>query len=199
MRQGFRINVLSHCWITKAFLPKMIDANRGHLVTVSSTAGYAAMAGLADYSAATFALVRKLAQCPRAGPCAITASASAPTQTVIRARRPARRHRGTHLRTSSTLACLAPPQVGFSESLRAELRRRNKTGVTVSCVSPRLVSAEPAPFSLVAPSTWPHYAGLGGVTAEYAPPHACGVPTHRTLSPRTHTCIHTCGCVCACV
>ena len=64
MRQGFRINVLSHCWITKAFLPKMIDANRGHLVTVSSTAGYAAMAGLADYSAATFALVRTLAQMP---------------------------------------------------------------------------------------------------------------------------------------
>jgi all-trans-retinol dehydrogenase (NAD+) len=32
------VNVLSHFWTIKAFLPAMISSNRGHIVTVGTTA-----------------------------------------------------------------------------------------------------------------------------------------------------------------
>ncbi|MDR1108800.1 MAG: SDR family oxidoreductase [Spirochaetaceae bacterium] len=49
------VNVLSHFWTVRAFLPAMIARNSGHLVTVSSAAGLIGVRGLADYSASKFA------------------------------------------------------------------------------------------------------------------------------------------------
>ncbi|MDR2630817.1 MAG: SDR family oxidoreductase [Spirochaetaceae bacterium] len=49
------VNVLSHFWTCKAFLPSMIARNTGHLVTVSSAAGLIGVRSLADYSASKFA------------------------------------------------------------------------------------------------------------------------------------------------
>ncbi len=50
------INVLSNFWTVKAFLPGMIERDRGHIVTVSSAAGIIGVTGLADYSASKFAV-----------------------------------------------------------------------------------------------------------------------------------------------
>ncbi len=50
------INVLSNFWTLKAFLPAMIESDRGHVVTVSSAAGIIGVTGLADYSASKFAV-----------------------------------------------------------------------------------------------------------------------------------------------
>jgi len=50
------VNVHSSFWTVKAFLPGMIERGRGHLVTVSSAAGIVGVTGLADYSAAKFAV-----------------------------------------------------------------------------------------------------------------------------------------------
>ena len=41
----------------KAFLPKMIEKNHGHLVTIASMAGKFGSAGLCDYCASKFAVV----------------------------------------------------------------------------------------------------------------------------------------------
>ncbi|XP_075406798.1 epidermal retinol dehydrogenase 2 [Tenrec ecaudatus] len=49
------INTLSHFWTYKAFLPAMIEANRGHLVCISSAAGLFGCTRLTDYSASKFA------------------------------------------------------------------------------------------------------------------------------------------------
>lgn len=39
IRMIFEINVLAHFWMFEAFLPKMIEKNRGHVVALSSMAG----------------------------------------------------------------------------------------------------------------------------------------------------------------
>lgn len=49
------VNTLALFWTTKAFLPGMIENNRGHLVTISSAAGISGTPGLADYCASKFA------------------------------------------------------------------------------------------------------------------------------------------------
>ena len=53
----FAVNTLSLFWVTKAFLPAMIERNRGHVVTIASAAGIIGVAKLADYSASKFAAV----------------------------------------------------------------------------------------------------------------------------------------------
>lgn len=50
-----QINCISHFWTTKAFLPKMVQRNFGHLVTVSSAGGLLPINGLSDYCASKFA------------------------------------------------------------------------------------------------------------------------------------------------
>jgi all-trans-retinol dehydrogenase (NAD+) len=47
----FDINVLALFWTCKAFLPAMIERNRGHVVTIASASGLIGVARLADYSA----------------------------------------------------------------------------------------------------------------------------------------------------
>ncbi|QQO10598.1 SDR family oxidoreductase [Breznakiella homolactica] len=49
------VNVSPLFWTCKAFLPGMIERNRGHIVTISSAAGIIGVRGLADYSASKFA------------------------------------------------------------------------------------------------------------------------------------------------
>ncbi|MDR0909052.1 MAG: SDR family oxidoreductase [Spirochaetaceae bacterium] len=51
-----QVNTMAHFWTCKAFLPGMIAANSGHLVTISSAAGIIGVKGLADYSASKFAV-----------------------------------------------------------------------------------------------------------------------------------------------
>jgi all-trans-retinol dehydrogenase (NAD+) len=49
------VNVLAHFWTVKAFLPNMIEASSGHIVTIASAGGIVGAAGLVDYSASKFA------------------------------------------------------------------------------------------------------------------------------------------------
>ena len=51
------VNIIAHFWTAKAFLPDMIAANHGHIVTIASAAGWIGVAGLADYCASKFAAV----------------------------------------------------------------------------------------------------------------------------------------------
>ena len=53
----FAVNALAPIWATRAFLPRMISAGRGHIVTVSSLAGFAGTARLVDYCASKHAAV----------------------------------------------------------------------------------------------------------------------------------------------
>ena len=47
----FRVNLFSH-WITiKEFLPAMLDAKKGHIVSIASMASYFSGCGLVDYAA----------------------------------------------------------------------------------------------------------------------------------------------------
>lgn len=57
IRRTFDVNVLALFWVTKAFLPAMLAANSGHLVTVASAAGLVGVARQTDYSASKHAAV----------------------------------------------------------------------------------------------------------------------------------------------
>lgn len=49
------VNTLALFWTVKAFLPDMIEANSGHIVTISSAAGMVGATRLTDYNASKFA------------------------------------------------------------------------------------------------------------------------------------------------
>jgi all-trans-retinol dehydrogenase (NAD+) len=51
------VNVMSHFWTVKAFLPGMMQRNHGHIVSVASAAGLFGAVDLADYCASKFAAV----------------------------------------------------------------------------------------------------------------------------------------------
>ncbi|KAI1294219.1 Short-chain dehydrogenase/reductase family 16C member 6 [Halotydeus destructor] len=55
--QTFHVNVISHFWTIKAFLPGMVQLQQGHLVSIASMAGIFGTAGLTDYSASKFAAI----------------------------------------------------------------------------------------------------------------------------------------------
>lgn len=51
LRKIFGVNVMSLWFTTQQFLPRMIQLNKGHVVTVASIASFVALATAADYSA----------------------------------------------------------------------------------------------------------------------------------------------------
>ncbi|HPR63980.1 MAG TPA: SDR family oxidoreductase [Thermoanaerobaculia bacterium] len=57
IQKTMEVNSLAHFWTVKAFLPSMIEADGGHIVTIASAAGLMGVARLADYSSSKFANV----------------------------------------------------------------------------------------------------------------------------------------------
>ncbi|KAK3800924.1 hypothetical protein RRG08_060269 [Elysia crispata] len=55
MVKTMEVNSISHFWTVKAFLPAMLQRNRGHVVTISSSAGLFGASGLVDYCSSKFA------------------------------------------------------------------------------------------------------------------------------------------------
>jgi all-trans-retinol dehydrogenase (NAD+) len=55
LRRTMEVNALAHFWTVKAFLPDMVRANSGHIVTIASAGGIVGSAGLVDYAASKFA------------------------------------------------------------------------------------------------------------------------------------------------
>ncbi|GFT12711.1 hypothetical protein NPIL_598441 [Nephila pilipes] len=51
------VNSLAHFWTCKAFLPGMIQSNKGHIVSIASLAGISGLPNLTDYCASKFAAV----------------------------------------------------------------------------------------------------------------------------------------------
>ncbi|OXA56961.1 Epidermal retinol dehydrogenase 2 [Folsomia candida] len=52
----FSVNILSHIWVIKQFLPKMLEVNKGHLVSVCSAAGLLPTRNLVSYSSTKHAV-----------------------------------------------------------------------------------------------------------------------------------------------
>ncbi|OTF77687.1 hypothetical protein BLA29_000927 [Euroglyphus maynei] len=57
IQKTMMVNVISHFFIIRAFLPKMIERKSGHIVTIASLAGELGAAMLTDYCASKFAAV----------------------------------------------------------------------------------------------------------------------------------------------
>ena len=55
MSLTMKVNIEAHFWTVKAVLPKMMEANHGHIVTVASIAGMVGVPGLGDYCASKHA------------------------------------------------------------------------------------------------------------------------------------------------
>ncbi|WP_458780454.1 SDR family oxidoreductase [Arthrobacter sp. D3-16] len=55
IERTFDVNVLALYWVTRAFLPGMVDRGRGTVVTIASAAGLVGVARQTDYSASKFA------------------------------------------------------------------------------------------------------------------------------------------------
>ncbi|GGC87840.1 putative short chain dehydrogenase/reductase [Tersicoccus solisilvae] len=57
IERTFDVNVLALFWVTRAFLPGMIDRRRGTVVTIASAAGLVGVARQTDYSASKWAAI----------------------------------------------------------------------------------------------------------------------------------------------
>lgn len=57
IERTFQVNTLALFWTAKAFLPGMLERDRGHLVTIASAAGLAGTSKLTDYCSSKFAAV----------------------------------------------------------------------------------------------------------------------------------------------
>lgn len=55
IERTIKVNTLALFWVTRAFLPGMIERRRGTVVTISSAAGLVGVAKQTDYSASKFA------------------------------------------------------------------------------------------------------------------------------------------------
>lgn len=74
VEKTFSVNVLSHFWILREFLPHMVQTNRGHIVTVCSIGGLKGNRYMVPYHGSKFAvhgylesLKEELAHCPNSG------------------------------------------------------------------------------------------------------------------------------------
>ncbi|NXO76292.1 RDHE2 dehydrogenase, partial [Sitta europaea] len=57
VEKTMEVNTMAHFWTYKAFLPAMIAANHGHLVSIASCAGLCGTSQLSDYCASKFAAI----------------------------------------------------------------------------------------------------------------------------------------------
>ncbi|KAL8182113.1 UNVERIFIED_CONTAM: hypothetical protein K2H54_044328 [Gekko kuhli] len=57
IEKTMEVNTMANIWTCKAFLPAMMAANHGHLVTIASAAGLVGTSGLTDYCTSKFAAV----------------------------------------------------------------------------------------------------------------------------------------------
>ena len=57
LRHTLDVNLLAHYWTLHAFLPPMLDARKGHIVSVASLASFVATPGLGPYAASKAALL----------------------------------------------------------------------------------------------------------------------------------------------
>lgn len=57
IKSTYNINIISHYWTVKAFLPHMMKHNHGHIVTVGSVTGMLGTYGCSDYSATKYACI----------------------------------------------------------------------------------------------------------------------------------------------
>ena len=57
IEKSFGVNALSLFWMTRAFLPGMIERGRGHVVTIASAGGLLGVPGLTDYCATKWAAI----------------------------------------------------------------------------------------------------------------------------------------------
>ncbi len=55
IQRTIEVNTLAHFWTVRAFLPQMIEAGTGHIVTIASAASIVGVAGLADYCTSKWA------------------------------------------------------------------------------------------------------------------------------------------------
>lgn len=53
----FQVNVISHFWTVRSFLPGMLERNHGQVITIASAAGTTGVAKQCDYSASKWAAV----------------------------------------------------------------------------------------------------------------------------------------------
>jgi all-trans-retinol dehydrogenase (NAD+) len=56
IRKTFDINILGYFWTIRAFLPRMLERNSGHLAAISSIGGHFGQSFSTDYSASKFAV-----------------------------------------------------------------------------------------------------------------------------------------------
>ena len=57
IERTFGVNALAPIWTTRAFLPAMIERDRGHIVTIASAAGLIGAPKMTDYAASKHAVV----------------------------------------------------------------------------------------------------------------------------------------------
>ncbi|NXR87712.1 RDHE2 dehydrogenase, partial [Hypocryptadius cinnamomeus] len=57
VEKTMEVNTMAHFWTYKAFLPAMIAANHGHLVSIASAAGLCGCSQASDYCASKFAAI----------------------------------------------------------------------------------------------------------------------------------------------
>ena len=57
VQRTLRVNIAALFWTSRAFLPAMIEAGAGHVVTMASAGGLIGVSGLSDYCASKFGAV----------------------------------------------------------------------------------------------------------------------------------------------
>lgn len=56
IRKLYDVNVLAHYWLFQAFLPKMIEQERGHIVAICSMGGLLSLRNIVPYCSSKFAV-----------------------------------------------------------------------------------------------------------------------------------------------